>query len=176
MKQQKVWVISELYVLYKWHLETARAQKKILQGKVWLVAAAFLFDVNVFIQWINYLWSGLSIKLLLHFYLLVLKHCLCGWAKWFCSIYPPCQLATSVSPCVCSTLFSCHMTWSRAVTPVILLLVNVSSAIKIAMIPSTEGSSMMLSELFCLPCVVEIKFFTSRKGKYIWNSTESCCG
>lgn len=88
------------------------------------------FDINVFIQLINYLWSDLSIKLLLHFSLLVLTPCLSGWAKWFCSAYPPCQLATSMSPCVCSTLFSCHMTWSRAVTPAILLLVNVSLAIK----------------------------------------------
>lgn len=51
------------------------------------------------------------------------------------------------------------MTRSRAVTPLVLLLVNVSSAIKIAVIPSTVGSSVMLSELLCLLRLVEIKGF-----------------
>jgi len=57
------------------------------------------------------------------------------------------------------------------VTPVILLLVNVSWAIKIAVIPSTVGSSVMFSELLCLLNPVEIKFFTARKVKCIWNGT-----
>lgn len=61
-------------------------------------------------------------------------------------------------------------------TPVILLLVNVSSAVKIAVIPSTVGSSVTFAELLCLPSLGEIQFFTSKKVNCIWNGTKNCRG
>lgn len=173
MKQQKVW--SCIFCINDtW--KHCMLQKFLYKVKFGWWVLPLLSGVSIFIPWINYLWSGLSIKLLLYFYLLVLKHCLCGWAKWYCSAYLPCQLATSMSACVCSTLLSCHTTWSRAVTLLILLLVNVSSAIKIAVIPSTAGSSVVPSELLCLLRLVGMKFSASRWAKCIWNGTKNFHG